>query len=249
MTDQHPSFGGVAVADPRTATSPLDLGSDEGHDDNRRKLALVGAVVAVLVVLIAAFFMLKGKGGGDNTAFPPPHVVPPAAGSTGQSGTAASAPKPIKLPKTFSGVVGRDPFAPLYVAPVAKVPTTTPSGPASNPVIAPVVSVPTSTVATTPTSGGTAGTTAGAPAGYAPIWVELVRVTGTKSANFVVGYSNGKKARTVSYSVAAPTNSTRTVFGQVFSLLSIQNGTATVQMGDGTPFDLSRGFGNRHFLG
>ena len=75
MTDQHPSFGGVAVADPRTTTSPLDLGAEGAPDDNRRKLALVGAVLAVVVVLIAAFFMLKGKGSSDNAGPVVPHVV------------------------------------------------------------------------------------------------------------------------------------------------------------------------------
>ncbi|MDQ1696839.1 MAG: hypothetical protein QOJ03_2192, partial [Frankiaceae bacterium] len=81
-------------------------------------------------------------------------------------------------------------------------------------------------------------------------WVELVSVKGTSSATFVVGYSNGKKSRTVQYShVAAPTSSLGTTFGGVFALLSVQDGTATVQLGDGTPFDLAPGFGNRHFVG
>ena len=252
MTEQHPSFGGVAVADPRTTASPLDLGSDTESTDNRRKLALVGAVVAVLVVLVAAFFLLKGSGSSNNTALPP-HIVPPVtSGST--TGTAAgtttaSAPKPIKLPKPFAGVVGRDPFKPLYVEPAPKTPTT-PSGPASNPV--PVAPVPPVTTAggpsTTPTT-GTGSSTPSLGANFDPIWVGLVHVTGTKSATFIVGYSNGKRTTTVTYTVAAPQNTTRAVFGRVFSLLSIQNGTATVQLGDGTPFDLSKGFSNRHFLG
>jgi hypothetical protein len=253
MTEQHPSFGGVAVADPRTTTSPLDLGAEGAPDDNRRKLALVGAVVAVLVVLIAAFFMLKSKGGSaDNTALPP-HIVPPA--TSGQSGTtsgttAAAAPKPIKLPKPFAGVVGRDPFKALYVPPAPKD-TSAPTGAASNPVAAAPPTTVTSTGGSTSTPPST-GTTGGSPtvgSNFDPVWVELVHVTGTKSATFVVGYSNGKKTTQVTYTADAPQDSSRTVFGRVFSLLSIQNGTATVQMGDGTPFDLSKGFSNRHFLG
>jgi len=82
------------------------------------------------------------------------------------------------------------------------------------------------------------------------VWIDLARVSGTKSATFIVGYSNGKRSKTRTYSnIAVPTSGVRTVFANVFSLLSIQNGTATVQIGDGTPFDLTRGFSNRHYLG
>jgi hypothetical protein len=40
-----------------------------------------------------------------------------------------------------------------------------------------------------------------------------------------------------------PTSSARqgTVFDTIFALLSIKNGAATVQIGDGTPFVLSTG--------
>ena len=256
MTDQHPSFGGgLAVADPRTATSPLDFGSEGAADDNRRKLALVGAVFAVVVVLIAAFFLLKGKGSSSDNAALPPHITPPVtsgqtAGSTGTTAAKAAAPKPIKLPKPFAGVVGRDPFKALYVPPAPKN-TAAPTGAASNPVpVTPPTTVTTTggSTSTPPSTGGTSGNqTVGS--NFDPVWVELVHVTGTSTATFVVGYTDGKKNTQVTYTVAAPQNSTRTVFGRVFSLLSIQNGTVTVQMGDGTPFDLSRGFSNRHFLG
>jgi len=249
MTEQHSSFGGVAVADPRaTSTSPLDLGTDTEGDDNRRKLALVGAVVAVLVVLVAAFFMLKGGGSSDNTALPP-HIVPPASSTTAQSGTAASAPKAIKLPKPFAGAVGRDPFKPLYVAPADVTlggGTGTPVTPVNPVNPAPVVTVPTTTG--TPTSGPSNAGGGVVPAGYAPVWVALVHVNGTQSATFVVGYSNGKRSKEVTFSNVAAPKSLRTVFANVFSLLSIQNGTTTVQIGDGTPFDLGKGFNNRHYV-
>ena len=252
MTDQHPSFGGgLAVADPRTPASPLDLGAEGAPDDNRRKLALVGAVVAVVVVLIGAFFMLKSKGGTADTAALPPHVALPAAsGQTSSVTGAAAAPKPIKLPKPFAGVIGRDPFKALYVPPAPKT-SSAPTGAASNPVVAPPTATVPSTggsTVTTPTTGSTSGNQS-VGSNFDPVWVDLVHVTGTSSATFVVGYTDGKKNTQVTYTVSAPQSSTRTVFGRVFSLLSIQNGTVTVQMGDGTPFDLSRGFSNRHFLG
>src|SRR4051794_30032311 len=118
MTEQHTSFGGLAVADPRSATPAMEL-DDTVDSDNRRKLAVVGAVVTVLVVFVAAFFLMKGNG-GDNAATTPPHVVPPTASDTTQSGAAAKPAKDVRLPKPFSGDVGRDPFRALYVAPVDK---------------------------------------------------------------------------------------------------------------------------------
>ena len=256
MTEQHTSFGGLAVADPRSATVPVE--TDDAVDaDNRRKLAIVGAVVAVLVVFVVAFFLMKGNG-GNNAAAVPPHVVPPATTGAAQTGTAPAAGKPVHLPKSYAGVVGRDPFKALYAAPKdtgggTGASTTTSTG-GSSVTTTPTVVTPgttptgTTTGTTTPT-GTTTGTTAGPGPNYVPVWVELVKVKGTSSATFVVGYTNGKRSKTVTYAgVQAPTG-VRTVFAQVFSLLSIQNGTATVQVGDGTPFDLTKGFSNRHYLG
>src|SRR5918911_1330430 len=106
MTEQHTSFGGLAVADPRTAAQPVDFDSDP-EPDNRRKLALVGAALAVVVVLIAAFFLLKGNGKSDSTFTP---VAKGSAGSGAAGTPAAGAAKPIELPKPYHGSIGRDPF-------------------------------------------------------------------------------------------------------------------------------------------
>jgi hypothetical protein len=260
MTEQHTSFGGLAVADPRSATLPLDDDSVDG--DDRRKLAIVGAVVAVLVVFVAAFFLMKGKG-GDNGAAVPPHVTPPASTSTTQTGAATTPAKAVHLPKSYAGVVGRDPFKALYVAPADKstgaggASTTTSTGASSvttSPTGTSTGTTTTTTGTTTPTTGSTGtgtttGTATGLTADYVPVWVELVKVNGTSAATFVVGYTNGHRSRTVSYAGVQAPSGVRTVFAKVFSLLSIQNGTATVQVGDGTPFDLTKGFGNRHYLG
>ena len=250
MTEQT-SFGGLAVADPRDTTQALPLDDEAVDSTDRRKLAVVGAAVAVVVVLIAAFFLMKGGNSADNAAVPP-HVVPPAASTGTQTGVAAKPAKAVHLPKTYAGVVGRDPFKALYVPPAAKADNG--NGAEGTTTTAPVptggTTVPTGTTGTTtsPTT-TTTGADAGLGPNYVPVWVELVRVSGTQSATFVVGYTNGKRSRTVTYSqIAAPTG-VRTVFASVFSLLSIQNGTATVQVGDGTPFDLTRGFSNRHYLG
>ncbi|MBV9292985.1 MAG: hypothetical protein JO222_11100, partial [Frankiales bacterium] len=164
------------------------------------------------------------------------------------SGGNATAQHPIRLPKAFNGAVGRDPFAPLYTPPKAKAsaPASTPSN--SKPGSTPVVVTPGGSTGGSTSGSGNPGTTPAAS--YAPVWVELVSVKGTKSATFVVDYSNGKRTKTTTFKgVAAPTKTLRTTFGHVFALLSIQDGTATVQFGDGTPFDLATGFGNRHFVG
>ena len=239
MTEQHPSFGGVAVADPRATTSPLDLGTEVAADDNRRKLALAGAAVAVVVLLIAAFFMLKGKGGTD-AAFVPPHVVPPA--HSAQSSTAAAAPKPIKLPKPFHGVVGRDPFKALYVIPPVKAPTVAPAVPvtsAGNPVVTPTGS---GTVPTQTNPGGSA--TAGDS--NTPVWIELDSFT-SHGPTFRVMYGDG--IAFVYRHVQVPKSGKTTVFASSFSLLSVHDGVATVQLGDGTPFRMKPGYDNRHFFG
>jgi hypothetical protein len=80
------------------------------------------------------------------------------------------------------------------------------------------------------------------------VWVELVRTSGTKSATFVVGYSNGKSLITKTFSnVLAPKagSTSGTTFAKRFALLSVQNGEATIQFGDGTPMDIAPGAANR----
>jgi len=233
MTQQTFSGPGTAVAEPPAPFLPAGFDDEDGGNDNRRKLLLVAAGLGVLVLVVVAFFLLKSGGSSTNTdsSFTVPRHPAKAA-------SAPHAPATVTLPKVVNAPTGRDPFKPLYVAPPPK---------AAAP--APAPSVPTTT--TTIPAGSTSGTTtAPAPATYAPVWIELVSVNGTKSATFMVGYSNGKSLKTSTYSnVLAPTNSLRTDFGNVFSLLSIQDGVATVQFGDGSPFDLSPGASHRHQLG
>lgn len=239
MTEQHPSFGGVAVADPRATTSPLDLGTEAASDDNRRKLALAGAAVAVVVVLVAAFFMLKGKGGSDN-AVVPPHIVPPV--TTGQTNTAAAAPKPIKLPKPFHGVVGRDPFKALYVQPAPKAAAVSPSVPLTSTGTPVVTPTGTGTVPTQTNPGGS--TTAGDS--NTPVWIELDSFS-PQGPTFRVMYGDG--VAIVYRHVKVPASGKTTVFASSFSLLQVHDGVATVQLGDGTPFRIKPGYDFRHFFG
>src|SRR3954453_18040941 len=120
MTEHNTSFGGLAVADPRSAD---DMSSDfvaETDNDNKRKLAVVGAIVGVVVLLIAAFFLLKGGGGANSAAPVTPHVVPPAGSTTSHPAAAAHAKKAVALPKTYKAPIGRDPFKALYTPPAPK---------------------------------------------------------------------------------------------------------------------------------
>jgi hypothetical protein len=197
----------------------------------------VGVALGVLVLAVVAFFLLKSGGSpAASDSFTAPVHHPAKAAPAGR------APAAVTLPKVVTAPVGKDPFKPLYVAPKP-----VDSAPAQS---ATTTAPATSTTTTTVPAGTSSGTTAPATASYAPVWIELVSVNGTKSATFVVGYSNGKSLRTTTYkSVLAPTNSLRTDFGSVFSLLSIQDGEATVQFGDGSPFDLLPGASHRHPLG
>jgi hypothetical protein len=240
MTERTVPFGATAVAEPPAPMLPTGF-DDEGDDGSRRKLAVVGAIAGVVILLIVAFFMLKG--GGATPAGP----IPGAHAPTGTTGGTGHAAKPVQLPKHYKAAVGRDPFKALYVAPAPKADTTGSTGTT----VPTVGGTGTSTgTGTTGSTGTGTGTSTGPAANFAPVWVELVQVKGSKSASFVVGYSNGKRSKTVAFSnVLAPTNSLRTTFASVFALLSVQDGTATVQFGDGTPFDLAPGFGNRHFVG
>jgi hypothetical protein len=206
---------------------------------NRRKLMMVGGAAGAVVLLLAAFFLMKG-GSSTPAASSAPVLPHPAAAAPAGTTTKAHATKPLKLPQAYKGHVGHDPFKPLYVAPVA-APSTAPSGSSTgsgadatgNSAGVPLTQPTTSTTTTTSTLGK-------------PVWVELVKVNGTKSANFVVGYSNGKKLTTKTFNgILAPTGSTGTVFAKQFTLLSIQNGEATIQFGDGTPIDIAPGAANR----
>lgn len=201
--------------------------STADKDQRRKVLALVGAA-AVAVVAIAGYFVMKG-GSSDQTAaaLPPVHHHPVAA--------APAQPKFDKtfpnLPDVFKDVVGRDPFKPLVVdkpaAPAAQAPA------------------PTTVVAgSAPTTVNT-GSTASTPAAQ-PDWISLESQNGLKSATFLVHSTDGKA--TGYTDVAAPADGKTTAFGGYFALISLQDGFAVVQMGDGKPFNLQVGYTNRHML-
>jgi hypothetical protein len=243
MTEHTVNMGGTALAEPPAPVLPPGV-DDSADAGNRRKLMLVGAGLAVVVVLVAAFFLLKGGSSTPAASTPPVTFHSQSHGNGGGSQTSGHVAKPLKLPKAFKGHVGRDPFKALYVAPspAAANPASTDgshdaTGNAGS--AGATDGTGTQTPTTTPT------TTTTQSLGH-PVWVELVKVNGTKSATFVVGYSNGKRLTTRNYrDVVAPKGATGTVFAKQFTLLSIQNGEVTFQFGDGTPMDMAPGAANR----
>ena len=74
-----------------------------------------------------------------------------------------------------------------------------------------------------------------------PTYIQLTRrLRAATQATFRVGYPHHKFKRFV---VDAPTarSDNGTVFDTEFALLSVKDGNATVQVGDGAPFQLTTG--------
>ncbi|MBV9486435.1 MAG: hypothetical protein JO246_10290, partial [Frankiaceae bacterium] len=181
---------------------------------------------------------------------PTPVTHHAGSGKTHATGTKGNhAPgKPATLPKKAKKTSVRDPFKALVLAPVAtsgtaestttvnapggsQNTTTTNDGTTTTPVTQPSQPVTPSQPPTTPPGHGkTSG---------APLWIQLMHVTGDR-ATFNVGYAHHKFRKFV---VQAPKASAQrgTVFDKIFALIGIQNGAVTIQIGDDTPFDLTKG--------
>ncbi|HVA61959.1 MAG TPA: hypothetical protein VNG13_15690 [Mycobacteriales bacterium] len=209
---------------------PVAAGSaalDEGDGRNRR-LVLAGVLVAVLLVAVAGYFLvLKGSPSAAPSAAPLVHRVP----VTGAQHVSRKAPSVQTLPASYNDVIGRDPFMSLLSPPK---PAATPAAPKPAATTAPVA----------PTGGTSSASTVAAAT---PSFIELDSQNGTKTATFDIGWTDGTV--TVVQNVAAPVKGKATAFGGVFSLLALSSGTATVQEGDGAPFQLQQGYANRHNLG
>jgi hypothetical protein len=161
-------------------------------------------------------------------------VKSPAAAAGAHAG--GSGTTKTRLPKKSKVQAGRDPFAPLITAPVTTgtaVGTTTLVG--SSPAPDPTASAP----AAGPTPAPTPTAPAAGPLGT-PKYVQLLTTKGTHTATFRVGYKNHKFKQ---FRVTAPSAgaSSGTVFALDFALISVKSGIATIQIGDGPPFQLTPG--------
>lgn len=233
MTEQTYSSGGTAVAEPPAPLLPASY-DEEPENANRQKLMVVGAVVGVLVLLVVVFMLMKGGGSaGDSDSF-----VPPTHASQPSKDSAADASNPVRLPKSFKGHVGRDPFNAL-VDPAAAAATTSDSTTSSTTQPTDSTSTTTSTTSTSTDSGTTTApvtTTTKTPT-YKPVWIKLTNVT-SKAATFDIGYSNHKSLKVLDFKVKAPDGDTPRIFAKNFALLRIRDGLVAVQFGDGSPFIL-----------
>lgn len=233
MSESAFPFGGVAVA-PAVEPAPAPVDATPAGRTNRRRLLAFGGLTAVVVAAVAAYFLLL-SGGTDATPSGATVVRAPRASS------APAAPAPRALPRAVDDTLGRDPFAPLYVAPAPKpsaAPATAPVGPAGT--------LPAAAVA--PAPGGTAGAPAAGTTGTVKLadWISFTSQRGVRAATFSVHYTDNT-VRTFRDVVAPPAGGA-TTFGGYFALLSLRQGSAVVQMGDATPMDLKVGAGNRQPL-
>ncbi|HEX3824350.1 MAG TPA: hypothetical protein VHV79_07790 [Mycobacteriales bacterium] len=220
-------------------TPPPASGGDESAGGSRRRLLILGAVAGIIVLAAAAYLLLH-KGSSSPTASPVPTVVQTAPAAGGGSKAKTTGHKPTSLPKVAKHTSPRDPFQALVNPPVQ-----TSGAPASSTTVsaAPSVSTAPSTgsspvVVTSPSTPVTAPP-APPPASGTPLSIQLTRTHG-QFATFKVVYSH-HKFRMFNVQAPKPTSNTGTIFGKVFALIGVQDGEATVQIGDGTPFDLTKG--------
>jgi hypothetical protein len=238
--------GMAAGADPDTTVPvPPDVDDADGAGEDRRRLLMIAGGAAVLLLAGGYYFLHHGSSDSSMTPVTPVHHGVTATGSQGTKSTTPAAG--TSLPKATKHTAVRNPFKALVTAPVSSgsdvggtqdvtgsttggtvTGSTTPSG--SSPVaVSPLVP-------TSPSTGGavTQGTTG------KPQWLQLIGTDGDSTATFKVGYAH-HRFRT--FKVAAPSSSSTrgTVFDGEFALIGIQNGDVTIQVGDATPFDLSKG--------
>jgi hypothetical protein len=214
--------------------TPLAVDADPtpSPGSNRRAIIAVGAAGALLL-LSGGYYLLMGGSSSEPHAFVPQVQHAPAVVKTvaeNAKPTSKNAVKPAaQLPALSVAPLGRDPFKPLYIQPVA----------APVQAVATVPAAPTGT-AMTPTSTSTTPTsTSTTPA-------NPVATTYALSLSSV--YGSGSNL-TGSFKVGSAQQQAKpgSVFGKTseLRLLSLQQEssglwTAVVQVGDDQPFNLSQ---------
>lgn len=239
MTETPILAGGATATDDGVGMLPAqDDGDVADGGGNRRRLLILGTVAGIIILAAAAYLLLH-KSSSSPTVAVVPHAVVHAAAPVKHVKPVHKAKATHKrgsaLPKVAKHQAVRDPFAALVTLPVATVgapvsSTTVPAG--TTPTTAPTTPVVTPTTKpTTPT--GTGKTSGG------PLWIQLTGASG-HTATFKVGYAHHKFRK---FTVQAPKASSDqgTVFAKIFALISVQDGEATVQIGDAAPFILTTG--------
>jgi hypothetical protein len=201
---------------------PAPVDPEDSSSADRRKLLMVVAGAAVLVLLAAVYFLFL-KGGGSSVEsglVPSAHhatLVHHAAKPTTTHKTSTAKPG-TTVPKTFKDVVGRDPFVPLYVAPVA---ATSPTG--------------TGTVATV------GGSTTGAPAtDLGSSSSATTSSLGTRVSLLRVYSKNGVLFATTKVNSVVYNPKVGATFASSFQLVKVSGKSATYLDGD-VQFTLQEG--------
>ena len=228
--------------------TPLAVDADPtpSPGSNRRAIIAVGAAGALLL-LSGGYYLLMGGSSSEPHAFVPQVQHAQAVVKTvakNATPTSKNAVKPAaQLPALSVAPLGRDPFKPLYIQPVAapvQAVTAAPAAPTGT------TTTPTST-STTPTSTSTTPTsTSTTPTSTSTTPAKPVATTYALSLTSV--YGSGSNL-TGSFKVGSAQQQAKpgSVFGRTseLRLLSLQQEssgvwTAVVQVGDDQPFNLSQ---------
>lgn len=245
MTETPILPGGATATDAGVGMLPndTDVDSSDSAGDGRRRLVILGAIAGVIVLAAAAYLLMHKGSSSTPTAGAVPkgvvHAAPPAkthktvvVHKSVHKGTH----KGTAVPKVAKAPVARDPFAALVTAPVA-----TNGSPESSTTVTAPTTAPTQP-ATTPTQPAPTNNGGGSSSGKSaatPLWIQLTRA-GTGTATFKVGYAH-HKFRVFTVQAPKASSDQGTVFAKVFALISVQDGQATVQIGDAAPFILTTG--------
>jgi hypothetical protein len=235
MTETPILPGGATATDDGVGMLPThpDVDGSDGDGGNRRRLLILGAVAGAIILAAAAYLLFHKGSSSTPGATVVPHGVVSAPAKTHSAGKTHKGTT-TTLPKVAKHQAARDPFLPLITAPVSTG-GTTPVSSSTVPATSPTPSTPVTTP--TPTPSPTTSTGTGTSGG--PLWIQLTGASG-KTATFKVGYAHHKFRQ---YTVQAPKASSDqgTVFDKIFALISVQDGEATVQIGDAAPFILTTG--------
>src|SRR3954451_13642045 len=116
--------------------SPDGQGNDQKEsrfaDSDRKRLIILGAVGGVVILGAGGYFLLGSGSDNDAAASGPlvPHHVTPHASAASRSASPKASASPTSVPTLQSALAtGRDPFAPLIVAPVASSTPSTSTAP------------------------------------------------------------------------------------------------------------------------
>ncbi|MCU1601053.1 MAG: hypothetical protein JWO22_1762 [Frankiales bacterium] len=211
-----------------TMMAPADHETGE-EGTNRKPLIIAGCAGAALLLLGGGFLLLKGGGSDASLAPVVQHVVKPkhAAPAKTTAKPLGSPAKVKQLPAASSVQLGRDPFAALYVQPVAA-----PAGAAAGPAAGTGTGTATGTGTTTTT------TTAAEPVAPARYGLTLVRVYATGKDRTAVLKADGESQLARAGSTFGKTGEL-----QLLSFQQISPGrwSVVIKVGDDDPKDLAQG--------